>query len=494
MESRLDFALILFVGLIVHGLFAECVNRAPGLILQHASFVKRVVFPLEILPWIAMLSALFHSAVSLAIWFTFAAVSGIGVSPTALYLPLVFVPLVLLTMACSWFLSSVGVYLRDTGHTVGILTTVLLFLSPIFYPSAAVPPQYPFLIRLNPLTFMVEQARAVLTFHSRPDFSWLAVVTVQNLLCAALAFWWFQKARRGFGDVDPAPSPPPALSPCRISREIPRSQCPISSRSIRLRPAPALAVAVALAGPAALLSRIPRTHSRQLRRPAWRSRRHHRPEWLRQVNAPAAGVRHADALGGSGRRKGPDRRASELGAGFNLEFTGRENVYLNGDIMGLTTAEIDARYARIVEFADIGDFLDQPLKTYSTGMVVRLAFAVIAHVDADVLVIDEALAVGDAFFVQKCMRFLREFMKRGTILFVSHDIGAIVNLCHRALWLHKGEVMLDGSPKDVGEGTCSTWPRMPSEPCHASVSRAARPQGHSSARSAGGSADYGAWS
>ena len=148
-----------------------------------------------------MLSALFHSAVSLAIWFTFAAVSGIGVSATALYLPLVFVPLVLLTMACSWFLSSVGVYLRDTGHTVAILTTVLLFLSPIFFPSAAVPAQFRFLIRLNPLTFLVEQARAVLTFHSRPDFSWLAVTTVQNLLCAALAFWWFQKARRGFGDV-----------------------------------------------------------------------------------------------------------------------------------------------------------------------------------------------------------------------------------------------------------------------------------------------------
>jgi len=141
----------------------------------------------------------------------------------------------------------------------------------------------------------------------------------------------------------------------------------------------------------------------------------------------------------------------ELGAGFNPEFTGRENVYLNGAIMGLTTAEVDARYTQIVEFADIGDFLDQPLKTYSTGMVVRLAFAVIAHVDADVLVIDEALAVGDAFFVQKCMRFLRDFMTRGTILFVSHDTGAVVNLCHRAIWLHKGEVMVDGSPKDVAE-------------------------------------------
>jgi lipopolysaccharide transport system ATP-binding protein len=141
----------------------------------------------------------------------------------------------------------------------------------------------------------------------------------------------------------------------------------------------------------------------------------------------------------------------ELGAGFNPEFTGRENVYLNGAIMGLTTAEVDARYTQIVEFADIGDFLDQPLKTYSTGMVVRLAFAVIAHVDADVLVIDEALAVGDAFFVQKCMRFLRDFMTRGTILFVSHDTGAVVNLCTRAIWLHKGDVMLDGSPKDIAE-------------------------------------------
>ena len=141
----------------------------------------------------------------------------------------------------------------------------------------------------------------------------------------------------------------------------------------------------------------------------------------------------------------------ELGAGFNPEFTGRENVYLNGTILGLTPREIDARYTRIVEFADIGQFIDQPIKTYSTGMVVRLAFAVIAHVDADVLVIDEALAVGDAFFVQKCMRFLRAFMKSGTILFVSHDTGAVVNLCRRALWLHQGQIIMDGPARAVTE-------------------------------------------
>ncbi len=141
----------------------------------------------------------------------------------------------------------------------------------------------------------------------------------------------------------------------------------------------------------------------------------------------------------------------ELGSGFNPEFTGRENVYFNGAILGLTPRELDARYDAIVQFAEIGEFIDQPIKTYSTGMIVRLAFAVIAHVDADILVIDEALAVGDAFFVQKCMRFLREFMRTGTILFVSHDTSAIVNLCQRALWLRDGRIAMEGTAKEVTE-------------------------------------------
>jgi lipopolysaccharide transport system permease protein len=200
-EGRVGYALILFVGLIVHGLFAECVNRAPGLMLQHASFVKRVVFPLEILPWTVLASALFHASVSLCIWLIVAVASGFPLSPTALLLPLVFVPLVLLTMGCTWFLASIGVYLRDVGHSVALFTTVLLFLSPILYPMNAVPPDFRALIRLNPLTFVVEQARAVLTSGAMPDFTGLAVSTVLSLLVAALGLWWFQKTRRGFADV-----------------------------------------------------------------------------------------------------------------------------------------------------------------------------------------------------------------------------------------------------------------------------------------------------
>jgi homopolymeric O-antigen transport system ATP-binding protein len=141
----------------------------------------------------------------------------------------------------------------------------------------------------------------------------------------------------------------------------------------------------------------------------------------------------------------------ELGAGFNPEFTGRENVYMAATLYGLTRAQIDKRFERIAAFADIGEFVEQPVKTYSSGMYVRLAFAVIAHVDADILVVDEALAVGDAVFTQKCMRFIREFQKHGTLLFVSHDTGAVQNLCKSAIWLSHGQVRMTGTSKEVSE-------------------------------------------
>jgi len=147
----------------------------------------------------------------------------------------------------------------------------------------------------------------------------------------------------------------------------------------------------------------------------------------------------------------------ELGAGFNPEFSGRENVYMNASILGISKRTIDERFDDIAAFADIGDFMDQPVKTYSSGMYVRLAFSVIVHVDADVLIIDEALAVGDVFFVQKCMRFLKKFQERGVLLFVSHDLPSINRLCDQALWLDKGAVRQRGLPKDVTESYFSAF-------------------------------------
>ncbi len=139
----------------------------------------------------------------------------------------------------------------------------------------------------------------------------------------------------------------------------------------------------------------------------------------------------------------------ELGSGFNPEFTGRENVYLSATLYGLTKDEIDSCFNDIAKFADIGEHIEQPVKTYSSGMYVRLAFAVIAHVQADILIVDEALAVGDAVFTQKCMRFIREFQKNGSLLFVSHDIGSIQNLCSSAVWLDHGKINKIGSCKSV---------------------------------------------
>lgn len=200
-ESKINFAIVLFVGLIVHGLFAECVNRAPGLILSNVNYVKKVIFPLEILPAIAMGSALFHTIVSLIVLLVALLLTGVGISWTVLLFPFVIFPLLLATMGFAWFLSALGVFLRDIGQITGIFTTVLLFLSPVFYPLSALPGKYQAILQFNPLTFVIEESRKVLVFGQLPDFGgWLLYLAV-SCLFAWLGYAWFQKTRKGFADV-----------------------------------------------------------------------------------------------------------------------------------------------------------------------------------------------------------------------------------------------------------------------------------------------------
>lgn len=139
----------------------------------------------------------------------------------------------------------------------------------------------------------------------------------------------------------------------------------------------------------------------------------------------------------------------ELGAGFNAELTGIENIYISASIYGFSPNEIDEKVKSIISFADIGQYIYEPVKNYSSGMYVRLAFAVAAHVDADILIIDEALSVGDAIFTQKCMRYIRKFKEKGTILFVSHDINAVAAFCNKAIWIDKGLIKEYGQVDDV---------------------------------------------
>jgi lipopolysaccharide transport system permease protein len=200
-ESRIEFGIILFAGMIVHSLFAECVNRAPGLILGNVSYVKKVVFPLEILPWVAMGSALFHAVVSIAVLLAFFGVTNAHLNWTVVFLPAVLLPLVLMTMGAAWFLSATGVYLRDVGQTVGIVTTIMLFLSPVFYPVSALPEEYRAWLALNPLTVVIEQMRNILIWGKVPDAGSLGWYSAASLLVTWAGFFWFQKTRRGFADV-----------------------------------------------------------------------------------------------------------------------------------------------------------------------------------------------------------------------------------------------------------------------------------------------------
>lgn len=200
-ESKADFAIILFVGMIVHGLFAECVNRAPGLILSNVNYVKKVVFPLEILTWVAMGSALFHAMISLAVLLIAQLIVNFSLPWTAVLFPLVILPLLLATMGVAWVLSAIGVFVRDIGQTTGIITTVLLFVSPVFYPVSALPKEYQHWLLLNPLTFVIEEARNVLIWGKMPDWAGWGISFLVSLAIAWAGFWWFQKTRKGFADV-----------------------------------------------------------------------------------------------------------------------------------------------------------------------------------------------------------------------------------------------------------------------------------------------------
>lgn len=200
-ESKTEFALVLFAGLLVFGLFAECVNRAPSLILSNASYVKKVVFPLDILPWVTLGSALFHTLISLGVWLVFYLVLFGLPQPTIMLLPVVLLPLLLLTLGLSWMLASLGVYLRDVSQIIGIITTALMFLSPIFYPISALPADYQPLLLLNPLTPTIEHARAVLVWGNTPDWPFFTGYLAMTTFIAWLGFAWFQKTRRGFADV-----------------------------------------------------------------------------------------------------------------------------------------------------------------------------------------------------------------------------------------------------------------------------------------------------
>jgi lipopolysaccharide transport system permease protein len=200
-ESKTQFAILLFVGMIVHSLFSETLIRAPSLIVSNVSYVKKIVFPLEILPVVAMGASLFHSLISLLV-LAGAVILINGSLPWAvIWLPLVFLPMIILTLGLAWVLASLGVFMRDVTQPIGLAMTILMFASPVFYPVTALPEYLQPWLMLNPLTFIIEQARLVLVYGQLPDMFGLLIYSVISLASIWVGYVWFQKTRKGFADV-----------------------------------------------------------------------------------------------------------------------------------------------------------------------------------------------------------------------------------------------------------------------------------------------------
>ncbi|ABA57728.1 ABC-type polysaccharide/polyol phosphate export systems permease component [Nitrosococcus oceani ATCC 19707] len=200
-ENTFDFSMVLFTGLIVHGLVSETINRAPYLILSNPSYVKQVVFPLEVLPVVALGSSLFHAAISFLLLIVIWSIAHGSIALAVAFIPLLILPLSLITVGVSWFMAAATVYFRDLGQLVTFISSGLLFFSPIFYPVSSVPESFRIFLELNPLTYIIEQVRATLISGEIPELKGYVVYFLVSAIVAWAGYAWFQKTRAGFADV-----------------------------------------------------------------------------------------------------------------------------------------------------------------------------------------------------------------------------------------------------------------------------------------------------
>jgi lipopolysaccharide transport system permease protein len=199
--SKLEFSLILFCGLTTFNIFSEVVSRSPNLMVGNANYVKKVVFPLEVLPIVALGSACVNGLISLSILLVGELLIIGNIPWTVIFIPIVLLPLLLLTLGLSWFFASLGTFLRDVGHFIGIAIQALLFMSPVFYPQTSIPERIRFLYNLNPITHIVEDMRRIIIWGQLPDWHWTLINLIVGLVIAILGYAWFEKTRGGFADV-----------------------------------------------------------------------------------------------------------------------------------------------------------------------------------------------------------------------------------------------------------------------------------------------------
>jgi lipopolysaccharide transport system permease protein len=200
-SSKVEFALIIFSGMMVFNFFSEVLNRSTNIIISNVNYVKKVLFPLEVLPSSIVVSALIHALINLVILLIAILLANGTIHLTVLFLPIVLLPVILMCFGLSWFLAAIGTYVRDIIYVINIITSALMFLSPIFYPITAVPESLRFLFYINPLSYTVEDVRKVLLWGQVPDFGWLLTGSLIGMLIAVFGYICFRKLRRGFSDV-----------------------------------------------------------------------------------------------------------------------------------------------------------------------------------------------------------------------------------------------------------------------------------------------------
>lgn len=200
-DNNLDFAIILFTGLIIHQFFAECLSKAPDLIVSNANYVKKIIFPLEVLPWSIMISALFHLIISFLVLLLFYFCVYFSFHWTLIFFPIVLLPLIIITMGITWFLSASGVFVRDMSQFIGFTITIALFLSPTFYPITSLPLPLRYALYANPISFIIIQFRQVVLNGQMPDWYGLIIYSVIAIAIALLGLGWFQKVRSVFADT-----------------------------------------------------------------------------------------------------------------------------------------------------------------------------------------------------------------------------------------------------------------------------------------------------
>jgi ABC-type polysaccharide/polyol phosphate transport system ATPase subunit/ABC-type polysaccharide/polyol phosphate export permease len=443
------YSSFVYSGLLPWTWFSAAVQTGSSTLLDNRDLVRKPFFVRPLLPVVVMGTNFLLYLLALPVLLVLLIIDGLTPTAALLLLPLVWVVQALFTLACAMFMAALSVVVRDMQHLLGIVLMMWFYLTPIFYNLNNLPSETASFFVLNPMAVIVQSHRTIALAGLSPDWLALAGVAATSILLLIFSYVVFRSLEDTFVE--------------RLGVIL------VEDLSKRYW----------LQGPA------PRTFQEALLRSLGAARRR-QPFWsLREVSfqiepGESVGIIGSNGAGKSsllrlicglgrptsGRVQVEGRVAAllELGAGFHPDLTGRQNLYISAIVSGLRRAEVDALYEEIVSFAEIEEFMDQPLRTYSAGMQLRLGFAVAIHVNPDILIIDEVLAVGDFNFQQKCLTRIEEFRQRGkTLLFVSHDMGAIRRFCNRAIWLRHGQLLVDGPTEQVitaYEG--NTWPDVSS--------------------------------